>query len=330
MNVLVTGGSGFVGSAVVRALNAHGERPRCLVRRASDRRNLRGLDVEVVEGDLTDAASLEVALAGCQGLFHLAADYRIWVRDPGAMEQVNVTGTRLLMEAALRQGVRRVVYTSSVAVLGKSGNGLPADEETAVTLDDMIGIYKRSKFLAEAEVRRLQREEGLPVVIVNPSTPIGPYDVKPTPTGRIVVAAASGRMPAFVETGLNVVHVDDVAAGHLLAFEKGEVGQRYILGGENLSLARILAEVAALRGGRPPRVRLPRRPLFPLALAAETWAKATRGREPLLTLDGLRMAAKPMYFSHHRAERHLGYRPRPSTEAIHDAVRWFEREGYLG
>jgi len=323
VSVLVTGGSGFVGSAVVRALNARGERPRCLVRRASDRRNLQGLDVEVVEGDLTDATSLEVALAGCEGLFHVAADYRIWVRDPGAMEQVNVTGTRLLMEAALRQGVRRIVYTSSVAVLGRSSDGLPADEETA-------GIYKRSKFLAEAEVRRLQREEGLPAVIVNPSTPIGPYDVKPTPTGRIVVAAARGRMPAFVETGLNVVHVDDIAAGHLLAFEKGEVGQRYILGGENLSLARILAEVAALRGSRPPRVRLPRRPLFPLALAAETWAKATGGREPLLTLDGLRMAAKPMYFSHAKAGRALGYAPRPAAEAIRDAVTWFEREGYLG
>jgi dihydroflavonol-4-reductase len=329
MSVLVTGATGFVGSAVVRALLARGERPRCLVRRTSDRQNLCGLAVDIVEGDLTDAVSLEVALEGCSGLFHVAADYRIWVREPKAMEQVNVTGTRMLMEAALRQGVQRIVYTSSVAVLGKTGDGLPADEETAVTLDDMIGTYKRSKFLAEAEVRRLHQQEGLPVVIVNPSTPIGPYDVKPTPTGRVVVAAAGGRMPAFVDTGLNVVHVDDVATGHLLAFEKGAIGQRYILGGEDLSLARILVEVAMLRGRRPPRIRLPRRPLFPLALAAETWARATGGREPLLTCDGLKMAARPMYFCHGKAERQLGYRPRPPAEAIYDAVMWFEHKGYL-
>ena len=329
MRVLVTGGTGFVGSAVVRALVERGERPVCLVRRGSDRRNLEGLAVDLVEGDLTDAASLDAALAGCGSLFHVAADYRIWVRDPQAMARVNVAGTRALMEAALRRGVERIVYTSSVAVLGRTGHQAPADEETPVSLGDMIGTYKRSKFLAEEEVRRLQREEGLPVVIVNPSTPIGPCDVKPTPTGRIVVEAARGRLPAFVDTGLNVVHVDDVAAGHLLAFEKGEVGQRYVLGGEDLSLADILAGVATLRGRRAPRWRLPRRPLFPLALAAETWARATGGGEPLLTLDGLRMAAKPMYFSHRKAEQHLGYRPRAAELAIADAVEWFERQGYL-
>lgn len=314
----------------MRALVASGEQPRCLVRRGSDQRNLAGLGVDLVEGDLTDSASLEAALEGCSGLFHVAADYRIWVPDPQAMERVNVAGTRMLMEAALRWGIKRVVYTSSVAVLGKSAADAPGDEETPVSLKDMIGPYKRSKFLAEEEVRRLQRDEGLPVVIVNPSTPIGPRDVKPTPTGRIVVAAARGRMPAFVNTGLNVVHVDDVATGHLLAFEKGEVGQRYILGGENLSLAGILASVASLRGRRPPRVRLPRQPLFPLALAAEAWARTTSGPEPLLTMDGLRMAAKPMYFSHRKAEQQLGYLPRQSRLAIADAVEWFEREGYLG
>ncbi len=329
MTVLVTGGTGFVGSAVVRALVAEGERPRCLVRRGSDRRNLEGLGVDMVEGDLTDTASLDAALQSCDGLFHVAADYRIWVPDTQVMERVNVVGTRNLMEAALRRGVRRVVYTSSVAVLGKSGGDVPADEETPVSLGDMIGPYKRSKFLAEGEVRRLQRDEGLPVVIVNPSTPMGPHDVKPTPTGRLVVAAARGRMPAFVDTGLNVVHVDDVAIGHLLAFEKGEVGQRYILGGEDLSLADILASVARLRHRRPPRLRLPRRLLFPLALAAETWARTTGGREPLLTLDGLRMAAKPMYFSHRKAEQQFGYRPRKAQLAVSDAVKWFEREGYL-
>jgi dihydroflavonol-4-reductase len=329
MSVLVTGGTGFVGSAVVRALIAQGERPRCLVRPGSDRRNLAGLDVELVEGDLGREDSLEAALKGCTALFHVAADYRIWARRPEDLIRTNVEGTRRLMMAALRQGVERVVHTSSVAVLGKSGNGVPADEATAVCLGDMIGAYKRSKFLAEEEVRRLQREEGLPVVIVNPSTPFGPRDVKPTPTGRLVVAAAAGRMPAFVDTGLNVVHVDDVAAGHLLAFEKGKLGERYLLGGENLGLAEILGQVAALRGRRAPRLRLPRRPLFPLAVAAQAWARATGGREPMLTVDGLRMAARPMYFRHDKAARDLGYRPRPALEAIREAVRWFEREGYL-
>lgn len=330
MTTLITGATGFVGSAVVRALIARGERPRCLVRRGSDLRNLAGLDVELVEGDLCEGDSLEAALKGCSALFHVAADYRIWVREPGAMHRTNVEGTRHLMEAALRQGVARIVYTSSVAVLGKAANGAPADEDTAVSLRDMVGLYKRSKYLAEEEVRRLQREEGLPAVIVNPSTPLGPRDVKPTPTGRVVVAAAAGRIPAFVDTGLNVVHVDDVATGHLLAFDKGEVGERYVLGGENLDLAGILGKVAELRGAAGPRFRLPRRPLFPLALAAEAWARVSGGREPMLTVDGLKMAARPMYFSHAKAGRQLGYRPRPATEAIRDAVTWFKAEGYLG
>jgi len=329
MKVLVTGATGFVGSAVVRALVARGERPRCLVRRASNRRNLAGLPVDIVEGDLTSADTLDTALKGCRGLFHVAADYRIWVRDPEGMERVNVAGTRLLMEAALRHGVERIVYTSSVAVLGKSEDGSPASEETPVSLSDMIGIYKRSKFLAESAVRRLHQEKGLPVVIVNPSTPIGPHDVKPTPTGRVVLAAACGRMPAFVDTGLNVTHVDDVAVGHLLAFERGEEGERYILGGRNLSLSEILVRVAELRGRRPPRLRLPRAPLLPLAYLAETWARVSDGAEPLLTVDGLRMAAKPMYFTHDKAERHLGYRASQWDEAIGDAVHWFEQEGYL-
>ncbi|MGD1878073.1 MAG: hopanoid-associated sugar epimerase [Kiloniellaceae bacterium] len=329
MKVLVTGGTGFVGSAVVRALVARGERPRCLVRPGGDRRNLIGLDVDLVEGDLTDGPSLEAALDGCRGLYHIAADYRIWVRRPQAMADVNVAGTRRLMEAALSRGVERIVYTSSVAVLGKPADGTPGDEVTGVCLDDMVGPYKRSKFVAEEEVRRLQREAGLPVVIVNPSTPLGPRDVRPTPTGRMVVEAAAGHMPAFVDTGLNVVHVDDVAAGHLLAFDKGKAGQRYVLGGENLRLAAILGQVAALRGRRAPAWRLPRGPLFPLAYAAQTWARVSGGREPLLTGDGLKMAARPMYFSHAKAGQELGYRPRPAGEAIHDAVRWFEREGYL-
>jgi dihydroflavonol-4-reductase len=329
MSILVTGGTGFIGAAVARALVAQGERPRCLVRRGSDRRNLQNLDVELVEGDLLDPASLEAAMAGCKVLFHVAADYRIWVRSPEHMLRTNVQGTRSLMELALRAGVGRIVYTSSVAVLGKNKSGRPADEETPVSLGDMIGIYKRSKFLAEEEVLRLQREAGLPVIIVNPSTPIGPGDVKPTPTGRMVVEAARGRIPAFVETGLNVVHVDDVAAGHLLACERGQVGQRYVLGGENLALGTILRQVAEARGRPAPRLRLPRRPLYPLAYASETWARVTGGREPLLTVDGLKMAATPMYFSSAKAERGLGYRARPALTALQDAVGWFERQGYL-
>lgn len=329
MTILVTGGTGFVGSAVVRALVARGEKPRCLARRNSDRRNLQGLDVDVVEGDLEDGESLEVALRGCSGLFHVAADYRIWVSRPQAMLRTNVEGTKRLMELALRHGVDRVVYTSSVAVLGKGPAGAPADEETPVSIRDMIGVYKRSKFLAEEEVRRLQREAGLPVVIVNPSTPIGPGDIKPTPTGRVVVEAACGRMPAFVDTGLNVVHVDDVAAGHLLAYEKGKIGARYVLGGDNLGLGEILAQVAALRGNRSPTLRLPRRALFPFAYAAESWARLAGGREPLLTVDGLKMAAKPMYFSSDKAQKNLGYRARPAGEALRDAVGWFEQAGYL-
>jgi len=329
MKTLVTGGTGFVGSAVVRALVARGERPRCLVRCGGDRRNLAGLDVELVEGDLTDPDSLDVALEGCGGLFHIAADYRIWVRHPAEMDRVNVEGTQRLMRAAMRRGVERVVYTSSVAVLGRPGDGSPGDEATAVCLKDMIGTYKRSKFRAEEAVSRMQREEGLPVVIVNPSTPVGPRDVRPTPTGRLVVAAAAGRIPAFVETGLNVVHVDDVAAGHLLAFDRGREGERYVLGGEDLSLASILGQVAALRGRPAPSLRLPRRPLYPLAYVAEGWAKVRGGREPMLTIDGLNMAAKAMYYSHAKAARDLGYSPRPAAEAFRDAVAWFEREGYL-
>ncbi|NIA69841.1 NAD-dependent epimerase/dehydratase family protein [Pelagibius litoralis] len=330
MTTLVTGGTGFVGSAVVRALIARGERPRCLVRRSGDRRNLDGLAVDLVEGDLTDADSLEAALRNCSTLFHVAADYRIWVRDPAAMNRANVEGTKQLMQAALRQGVGRVVYTSSVAVLGKVAGGAPADEDTPVGLDDMIGVYKRSKFLAEEQVRGMQRDAGLPVVIVNPSTPIGPRDVKPTPTGRLVVEAAAGRVPAFVDTGLNVVHVDDVAAGHLLAYDKGVIGERYLLGGENLGLSEILSVVAALRGRRAPKIRLPRRPLLPFAHLAEAWARVSGGKDPMLTVDGLKMAAKPMYFRHDKAARDLGYQPRPAHEAIREAVEWFEREGYLG
>jgi dihydroflavonol-4-reductase len=323
--VLVTGASGFVGAAVMRALLAQGRDVRVLLRPSSDRRNLAGLPVEIRTGALEDHASLLPALSDCGALFHVAADYRLWVRDPAAMYRANVEGTRALMQAALAAGVERVVYTSSVAVLGLVPEG-SADETTPSTLEDMIGPYKRSKFLAEVAVRALVRERGLPVVIVNPSTPIGPGDVKPTPTGRMIVEAASGRMPAYVDTGLNLVHVDDVASGHLLAEAKGRIGERYILGGEDLSLAEILRRIAALTGRRPPKLALPIPAIWPIALVAEALGRLT-GREPFVTLDGLRMARHKMFFSSAKAMRELGYAPRPAEQGLADAIAWFRAAG---
>jgi len=328
MTTLITGASGFVGAAVARRLIDAGHEVRALLRPTSDRRNLDGLAVEIVEGDLRDAASLARAVAGCEVLFHVAADYRLWARDPAELYESNVEGTRKLMRAAAEAGVRRIVYTSSVATLGLDPDGAPADEDAPATLDDMIGDYKRSKYLAEELVRRMVAEDGLPCVIVNPSTPVGPRDVKPTPTGRLIVEAAAGRMPAFVDTGLNIVHVDDVAEGHLLAFEKGEIGARYILGGENLSLREILARIAAITGRRAPRVRLPHGLILPFARLAEGWARLAGG-EPFATVDGIRMARKRMFFSSARAARALGYASRPADAALADAVAWFRANGYL-
>jgi len=326
--VLVTGASGFVGAAVLRALLAQGRKARVLLRPQSDRRNVEGLDVETRIGSLEDAASLAAAIEGCGTLYHVAADYRLWVRDESAMMKANVEGTRLLMLVALDRRVERIVYTSSVATLGIAPEGGIADETTPSSLADMIGPYKRSKFMAEEVVRGLVAERGLPAVIVNPSTPIGPRDVKPTPTGRMIVEAASGRMPAFVDTGLNIVHVDDVAAGHLLAEEKGVLGERYILGGENLTLAEILRRIALLTGRKPPRLSIPIPAIWPIALGAEAWALVS-GKEPFVTCDGLRMAKKKMFFSSAKAERALGYRARPAQAALADAVAWFRAAGMI-
>ncbi|HEV8014330.1 MAG TPA: hopanoid-associated sugar epimerase [Stellaceae bacterium] len=324
--VLVTGASGFVGAAVARALRAQGRKLRVLLRPRSDRRNLAGLEVESRLGSLEDGASLAAAIEGCGALYHVAADYRLWVRDESAMMRANVDGTRLLMEAALAQGVGCIVYTSSVAVLGIIGDGTLSDETTPSALADMIGPYKRSKFLAEELVRDLVRQRGLPAVIVNPSTPVGPGDVKPTPTGRLIVEAASGKMPAFVDTGLNIVHVDDVAAGHLLAEERGAIGERYILGGEDLTLAEILKRIARLVGRKPPTISVPIPAIWPIAIGAEAWAQIS-GKEPFVTRDGLRMAKKKMFFSSAKAQRVLGYRARPAQEALADAVAWFKQAG---
>ncbi|MFO1060606.1 MAG: NAD-dependent epimerase/dehydratase family protein [Dongiaceae bacterium] len=327
MTVLVTGATGFIGSAVARRALAAGADVRVLARPGGDRRNLAGLKVEIVEGDLRRPESLAAALDGCRALFHVAADYRFWVPDPAELYRANVDGTLALMRAAAEAGVERIVYTSSVATLGIPGDGTPGDEATPVDLADMIGAYKRSKFLAEARVRALATA-GLPAVIVNPSAPVGPRDVKPTPTGRIIVDAAAGRMPAFVDTGLNIVHVEDCAEGHWLAFERGRPGERYVLGGEDLSLRQILGIVADLTGRPPPRIRLPHRPVMGLAHLAERWARLT-GRPPFATVDELRMAEKHMFFSSAKAAAELGYRARPAREAIGDAVAWFRAAGYL-
>jgi dihydroflavonol-4-reductase len=325
---LVTGATGFVGSALVRALLGAGLGVRVLARPNSDRRNLADLSVEVVEGSLEDAPSLARAVAGCRYLFHVAADYRLWVTDPAPMFRANVEGTRVLMSAALDASVDRVVYTSSVATLGLVPDG-SADEETPSNAEDMIGPYKRSKFQAEEVVRDLVTRRGLPAVIVNPSTPVGPRDRRPTPTGRLILEAARGHMPGYVETGLNIVHVDDVAAGHLVAAAMGRVGERYILGGENMSLEEIIAEAARATGVQPPRLRVPYTVAYPVAIGAELMARLT-GREPFITRDGVRMARKKMYFTSAKASRELGYAARPARDAIADAVGWFRANGYLG
>jgi len=325
---LVTGATGFVGSAVARKLSLEGIRARVLVRPGSPRFHLDGLDLEFVGGDLRDAPSVRAAMAGIRHVFHVAADYRLWARDPSEIFAVNVEGTRHVMQEALRAGVERVVYTSSVATLGLRADGSPADESVPLSVEEGIGAYKRSKIAAERLVEAMVGRDRLPAVIVNPSTPIGPRDMKPTPTGRIIVEAARGRMPGFLDTGLNFVHVDDVAEGHLAALRRGVIGERYILGGENVVLADMLAEVARLAGRRPPQFRIPRAVAIRVAYLAEAKAWLT-GREPFTTLDGLRLAEHYMFFTAAKAERDLGFRARPYRQALADAIDWFRAAGYL-
>ena len=320
---LVTGASGFVGSAVARALIARGMHVRVLMRPAANRLNIAQLRCEPVTGDMRDEESMAAAMKGVRYLFHVAADYRLWARDPREIERNNFLGARATMGAALTAGVERVVYTSSVAALKPGG-----DETQRHTEKSVIGAYKRSKLLAEREVERLIEQEKLPAVLVAPSTPIGPRDVKPTPTGRIIVEAATGRMPAFLDTGLNLVHVDDVAQGHLLALDKGKIGENYILGGSDVPLQTMLGDIAFLSGRKAPTIKLPRGPLFPLAYAAEALARIT-GKEPFLTADALRMSRYHMFFSSEKAKRELGYSARPYQEGLKDALGWFRDNGYL-
>ncbi len=325
---LLTGATGFVGSAVARVLLARGHTLRVLARPGGERRNIAGLPVEIVEGDLTDAASLRRALANCRFLFHVAADYRLWVPDPAAMMRANVEGTQTILREAMAAGVERIVYCSSVAALGLTADGSPADETTPMREGVIVGPYKRSKYAAEQAVLALARE-GMPVVIVNPSTPVGPRDIKPTPTGKLILDAAAGRMPAYLDTGLNIVHVDDVAEGHVRALEAGLPGERYILGGENMKLRQLLDLVDVVCGHRRRRLALHEAALWPVALACEGLAHAA-GIAPLVTRDHLRMARKQMMFSSAKAMAELGYAPRPAHEAVAEAVAWFRAAGQLG
>jgi dihydroflavonol-4-reductase len=327
-HILVTGATGLVGSALATKLAAEGTVVRALVRSGSQRSHLDGLDLEFIEGDMRDARAVRTAMAGVKHVFHVAADYRLWARDPNEIYDANVEGTRTIMREAKYAGVERIVYTSSVATIALRDDGAPADESVGLSVADGIGAYKRSKIAAERLVEAMVADDHLPAVIVNPSTPIGPRDVKPTPTGRIIVEAARGRMPGFLDTGLNLVHVDDVAEGHIAALRHGRIGERYILGGENVLLADMLADIADLTGRRAPRWRIPRAVVIPVAYAAETAARFT-GRHPFTTRDGVRMAEHHMFFTAAKAEQELGFTARPYRAALEDAIRWFQAAGYL-
>jgi dihydroflavonol-4-reductase len=328
MPTLVTGATGFVGSAVARTLLARGHDLRLLVRPIGDRRNVDSLTAELVEGDLTDPASLERAAAGCRYVVHVAADYRIWVRNPDEMLRANVDGALAMVRAAARAGAERIVHCSSVAALGQIGDGTPADEDTPTNEADFVGIYKKSKYLAERAVLEAAARESWPVVVVNPAAPVGPRDIKPTPTGKMIRDAAAGVVPAYIDTGLNIVHVDDVAEGHALALERGRVGERYVLGGENMPLRDILGLVAGIAGRKAPRIRLPEAAVWPLAYLMEKTANVT-GIAPVVTRDHLKMARKKMYYSSAKAARELGYNPRPVRLAVEDAIQWFRDNGML-
>ena len=328
MKAFVTGATGFLGSHVARVLAEQGADLRLLVRASSNPKNIEGLKAERVVGDLRDPVSLEKAISGCDVVFHVAADYRLWVRDPEQMYSANVEGTRALLEAARKNGVRRVVYTSSVATMGFTSNGYPADEDSPVSLDNMIGHYKRSKFMAE-EVAIQAGRSGMDVVVVNPSTPVGERDIKPTPTGRIILDFLKKKFPAYVDTGLNLVDATECARGHVAAFEKGRSGERYILGGENLTLKQILDKLAAITGLRSPTIKLPYVFAFVTGVVDEMITGRLLGREPRVTMDEVQMARKKMFVTCGKAERELGWKTVPVDGALRRAVEWFQRNGYV-
>lgn len=328
MLTLITGGTGFVGTAVVRLLLSEGHAVRALARRGSDLQNLNGLDIELAFGDLLDKESLRQAIKGCRRLYHVGAHYSLWEPSPEVFYRVNVDGTRNLLEAAMEEGVGRVVYTSTVGTLGHREDGAPANEKTPVSLDQMTGHYKRSKFLAEEEARGAALR-GLPVVIVNPSTPVGPRDIKPTPTGQIIVDFLNRRMPAYIDTGLNFIDVADVARGHLLAAERGQVGERYILGRSNLTLHELFAILGQIAQLPPPRLRVPYQLILPLAYANHWLSHFITKKPPRIPLEGVKMAKRRMFFDNSKAVRELGLPQSPIEQALEQAVRWFTDNGYV-
>ncbi|HEY6183040.1 MAG TPA: hopanoid-associated sugar epimerase [Terriglobales bacterium] len=327
MKAFVTGATGFVGSHVARVLAEKGADLRLLVRPSSNLKNIEGLKAEQVVGDLRDPESLEKAMSGCDAVFHVAADYRLWVRDPEQMYKANVEGTRGLLKAAKKSGVRRVVYTSSVATMGFTSNGYLADESSPVSLDNMIGPYKRSKFMAEQVAMEAGHKE-LDVVTVNPTTPVGDHDIKPTPTGRIVVDFLKKKFPAYVDTGLNLVDVDECARGHVEAFEKGKSGERYILGGENLTLKQILDKLAAITGLPSPTIKVPYVVALATGVVDEVFTGRIMGKEPRATIDAVRMGQKKMFVTSAKAEKELGWKQVPVHNALQRAVEWFRANGY--
>jgi dihydroflavonol-4-reductase len=328
MLAFLTGATGFLGSHVARVLAEQGADLRLLVRPTSNLKNLRGLKAETATGDLRDAASLQKAMSGCEVVFHVAADYRLWVKDPNEMYRSNVDGTRAILEAARKNNVRRVVYTSSVATIGFTGNGRPADEDSPVALANMIGHYKRSKFMAEQLALEAGRS-GVRVITVNPTTPVGEQDIKPTPTGRIVVDFLKKKFPAYVDTGLNLVDVRECARGHVAAMEKGKSGERYILGGENLTLKQILDKLGAISGLPSPSVKLPYFVAYVAGAVDQTVASLVTHREPRATIETVRMGKKKMWATSDKAERELGWKIVPPDNALRRAVEWFRANGYV-
>lgn len=328
MKALVTGATGFIGFHVARRLKEKGFSVRAIVRKGTDSSDLKSLGIEPVTGDVRDFSSVCTALEGCLQLYHLAADYRIWVPDPEKMYEINVQGTKNVMEAALKTGVERVVYTSTVGVLSACSDGRPSDEDAPVGINDMVGHYKRSKFIAEKEVYRFI-EKGLPVVIVNPTTPVGPMDRRPTPTGKIIVDFLNGRIPAYLDTGLNFVDVEDVAAAHVLAAQHGRTGQRYILGNKNISLKNFFEILAGMTGIKPPKLRLPYLPVLVASYVNEALSKWITHRHPMIPLTGVRMAHKYMYFDCSKAVRELNMPQNPVESAIEKAIDWFRNQGYV-
>lgn len=328
MKAFITGATGFVGSHVARALAAQGAELRLLVRPTSRLDNIADLRADLATGDLREPESLKKAMAGCEFVFHVAADYRLWVRDPEQMYRSNVEGTRAIIRAAQESGVRRVICTSSVATIGFTRDGHVAREDSPVSIKDMVGHYKRSKFMAE-EIALEAGRGGANVVVVNPTTPIGEYDIKPTPTGRIVVDFLKRKFPAYVDTGLNLADVKEVARGHLLAMEKARPGERYILGGENLTLKQILDKLAALTGLPSPRMRVPHTVAMGFAVFDQFFTGVIRGKEPRATIDAVKMGRKKMFASSAKAERELGYKSMPVEDALRRAVDWFQAHGYI-